>query len=80
MQAELKSHKLKFWCPGGAQNFVKKWEFFCNGYNELIFLCNGTDWHKIPAKNVNPCPLLNLNTPILKTFPSGVILSQNSHF
>jgi len=20
---------------------------FCNGYNELAFLCNGTGWHEI---------------------------------
>jgi len=34
---------------------------FCSGYNELAFLCNGTDWHEIREKNVNRCHVLNLN-------------------
>jgi len=38
----------------GAQNGDKKGGVgvFCNRYNELIFLCNGTDQYEIRAKNV----------------------------
>jgi len=36
-----------------------KGECFCKEYNEVVFLCNGTDRHEIRAENVNRCPLLN---------------------
>ena len=32
------------------QNGGEKVHVFCNGYNELALLCNGTDRHEIPAK------------------------------
>jgi len=43
---------LKFWRPRpkGPKMAVKRWEFFCNWYNELAFLCNGTDWLDIREK------------------------------
>jgi len=46
---------LKFWRPGPKwrKMAAKKVHVFCNGDNELAFLCNGTDQHEIPAKNVN---------------------------
>jgi len=50
LQAELKSQVLKFW---RVQNGGRKVHVFCNGYNELAFLCNGTDPCKIRAKIVN---------------------------
>jgi len=34
----------------GMQSGGEKMPVFCNGYNELTFLCNGTDRHKIWAK------------------------------
>jgi len=38
MQAELKSHVLKFWRLGQmAKNEAKMW-VFCNGHNKLAFL------------------------------------------
>ena len=33
-------------------------------YNEVAFLCNGTDRHEIPAENVNWCALSNLDRKI----------------
>jgi len=41
---------------------------FCNGYNELAFLCNGTDGHEIRTKNVNRRALVNLNRKFRKFF------------
>jgi len=32
---------------------------FCNGYNDVIFLCNRTDRHEIRAENVNRCRLVS---------------------
>jgi len=41
MQAELKSHVLKFWRLGQmAKNEAKMW-VFCNGHNKLAFLVTG---------------------------------------
>jgi len=37
----------------GVQNGGQKVHVFCNGYNELAFLCNGTDPYEIWAKIVN---------------------------
>jgi len=51
MWAELKFHVLKFWRPG--QKSVKcrrNGACFCNGYNDLAFICNALDRHEIPAK------------------------------
>jgi len=49
-------------CAKGAQNGGENGgSFFCNGYNELAFPSNGTDRHKIRAKNVNRYAVLNLN-------------------
>jgi len=56
---------------------AKRWAF-CNGYTEVVFLCNGTDRHEILAKNIN-C-LLNLHRRILKISLKGVILPLNRHF
>ena len=56
------------WAKGGKVT-VKRVGVFCNEYNELAFLCNGTDRHEIRTKNVNRCPLLNLSRRILKTCP-----------
>jgi len=67
----------------GAQNGGEKSGCFCNGYNSLAFLCNVTDGdvffcpsfilvtdrYETRAKNVNRCPLLNLNRKILTIFP-----------
>jgi len=53
---------------------------FCNWYNELVFLCNGTYRHELREKNVNRCPLLNPNRRILKISLKEVILHQNRHF
>ena len=40
-------------------------------YNKVAFLCNGTDRHKIPAKNANRCAVSNLNRTLSKIFPYG---------
>jgi len=34
----------------GVQNGGEKVVVFCNGYNELAFLCNGTDGHEFREK------------------------------
>jgi len=75
--------RVKFWRPGpkGRQMAAKKVMFLVTGTMKLFFLCNGIDWHEIPANNVNQCPLLNLNKRILKKISlKGVILPQNHHF
>jgi len=43
--------RVKIWAPWakGAQNGGEKW-VFCKKYNEVSFLCNGTDQHEIPTK------------------------------
>ena len=43
---------LTFWRPGpkGHKMAVKSVGVFCNGCNELAFLCTGTDRHEIRAK------------------------------
>jgi len=43
---------LKFWRPGpkGREMAVNRVGVFCNRYNELAFLCNGTDRHEIREK------------------------------
>jgi len=65
----------------GAKWRRKKVMFLVTGTMKLFFLCNGIDWHEIPANNVNQCPLLNLNKRILKKISlKGVILPQNHHF
>jgi len=46
---------------------VEKVNVFCNGYNELAFLCNVTDQHEIQVKNVNRCLLLNVTTTTTTT-------------
>jgi len=73
--------KILALCAKGVQNGGKKGGVFCSRYNEVVFLCNGTDHHEI-RKNVNRCALLNLNRRIRKILVSlkGVILSQNRHF
>ena len=52
MHAALESHMLKFGHPGpkGRQNSCEKVHVFCKGYNEVAFLCNGTERHEILAK------------------------------
>jgi len=51
MLADIKS-RVKTLAPWakGAQNGSERWEFFCNGYNELAFQFNGTDRHEIREK------------------------------
>jgi len=41
---------LEPWAKGSQNGGEKSGSFFCNGYNELAFLCNGTDRHEIWAK------------------------------
>jgi len=55
--------RVKILAPSAAKRWV-----FCNGYNKVAVLYNGTDRHEIREKNVNRCALLNLNRRILKTF------------
>ena len=59
---------------------AKKVGVSCNGYSEVVFLFNRTDWREIPAKNVNQCALLKLNRRILKIFAYGVILPPKPPF
>jgi len=49
---------LKLGClgPKGRKMAAKKW-VFCKECNEVAFLCNGTDRHEIPARNVHRCAL-----------------------
>jgi len=54
--------------------------FFVTGPPELAFLCNRTDRHEIRGKNVNHCPLLNLNWTVLKICPWGGDFATNGHF
>ena len=62
MQAELKSHVLKFWRPEPKTSKMpaKEVGVFVTGYNEVVFVCNATDRQEIRGKNVSCCPLLNL--------------------
>ena len=32
--------------PNGRKRAAKMWEFFSKEYNDLAFLCNGTDRHE----------------------------------
>jgi len=51
----------------------------CKGYNEVAFLCNGTNRHEI-RENVNRCVLLNLSSGILKIFRYRGDLVPNAIF
>ena len=46
--------RFKIWAPlaKGTQNGGEKVSVFCKEYNAVAFLCNGTDWHEIPANSV----------------------------
>jgi len=59
--------------PWAHKVMAKRWAF-CNGYNEVVFLCNRTDQHEIR------CHLLNLNRRIPKISLNGAILPQNRRF
>jgi len=66
-QTQISHVKILAFEPKGAK-WLRKGGRFCNGYNELAFLCIRTDRHEFREK-VNRCPLLNLNRRILKIFP-----------
>jgi len=72
----------KFWCPGPKQHkmAVKTVGVFCNGYNELAFLCNGTDWHEIWAKTSIAVLYWTLIEEFWKFALNGVILQQTAIF
>jgi len=72
---------LKFWRPGpkGRKIAVKGGSFFVTGTMNLHFFVTGQIGKKF-GRNVNHCPLLNLNWTILKICPNGVILHQTAIF
>jgi len=64
----------------GPKMAVKWVGVFCNGYNELAFLCNGTDRHEIPAKMSIAVLYWTLIEEVWKFTIKGLILHQTAIF
>jgi len=61
--------KQKRWVFFATGTMAALWNRACVAFQNVAFLCNGTDRHEIRTKSINQCAVLNLNGTILKIFP-----------
>jgi len=71
---------LASWAKGAQNGGEKGGSFFCNGYNEFAFLCNGTNQHEIRGKTSMAVLYWTLIEQFWKSTLKGVILPQTAIF